>query len=311
MSAPHQGPPVVSVIVPARNAGSDLRDLTACLRRQTLPQERFEVVIGDDGSTDGCADAIATTDGWIRVTPGPPTNSYAARNRAVRASRSPILAFCDADCRPEPDWLERGLAGVHEVDDMVAGAIRFIVPEHRNVWALIDMDGSKDHKLEIRDNNAETANLFCHRELFDRVGGFDDTISEHGDFDFVERCVGAGARLTFAPDAVVWHPVRTRARGVLRAHWIYSQGYAERATRDGQLPEGLKLRNWVPLVQPIRSRIRYGKSLFGPDRRWLGEHGVRPTLGEKLVSLPIMYVVLPYLRGTAQIRGWLLARQQR
>ena len=310
MRLPRNEDPVVSVIVPVRDGGEDVRELIECLERQTLPRRLFEVVIGDDGSTDGCTDRVTTQDGWVRVIKGSPANSYAARNRAVRESRTTVLAFCDADCRPEPAWLERGLNAL-AVTDMVAGYIRFIVPEKRNVWALIDMDGTKDHERQIQDNTAETANLFLRRELFDRVDGFDDTITEHGDFDFVQRCVATGARLVFSGDAVVWHPVRTRASLVLRAHWIYSRGYAERATRDGKLPDGLKLRNWVPLVQPIRARRRYRKSLLGPDTRWLAEHDVHPTLPEKLLSLPIMYVLLPYLRGAAQLSGWLVVRRLR
>jgi glycosyltransferase involved in cell wall biosynthesis len=301
---------LVSVIVPVRNGSDDVRALLACLARQTVDRESFEVIVGDDGSTDAGLDELETGDGHVRVSQGPPLNSYAARNRAVRESHAQVLAFCDADCRPEDDWLERGLAALRETD-VVAGRIRFFPPKRRSVWALIDMDGSKDHELQVRDNNAETANLFLRRELFDRVGGFDDTITEHGDFDFAERCVAAGAELSYASDVVVWHPVRTSGRSVLRAQWIYSRGYAERATRDGKRPDGLKLRNWVPIVQPVRARRRYGKSVLGPDARWLAEHGVRATPGERVASLPIMYLVVPYLRGVAQLRGWWAARRRR
>ena len=301
---------LVSVIVPVRNGGDDVRALLERLERQTIEPGRFEVVIGDDGSSDDGLDGIGSRDGRIRVTHGPPLNSYAARNRAVRESRAPILAFCDADCRPEDDWLARGVSAL-ERTDIAAGRIRFSTPERRNVWALIDMDGSKDHELQVHDNNAETANLFLRRDLFDRVGGFDDTITEHGDFDFVERCVAAGAHLSYVPEAVVWHPVRTTGRSVLRAQWIYSRGYAERATRDGNRPDGLKLRNWVPIVQPVRARRRYGKSVLGPDERWLAQHGVHATAAERAASLPIMYLVVPYLRGVAQLSGWWAVRRRR
>lgn len=296
--------------MPVRNGGADVRELLEHLDRQTIGRDSFEVIVGDDGSTDEGLQGIETDDGRIRVAPGPPLNSYAARNRAVSASRAPVLAFCDADCRPEPDWLERGLEALRETD-VVAGRFRFFPPARRNVWALLDMDGSKDHARQVQEGNAETANLLLRRELFDRVGGFDDTIREHGDFDFAERCVAAGARLTYAPDVVVWHPVRTSSRSVLRAQWIYCRGYAERAARDGKLPEGLKLRNWLPIVQPVRSRLRYGKSVFGPDVRWLAEHGVRPTMGERVLSLPVMYLVVPYVRGAAQVSGWWAARKRR
>lgn len=301
---------LVSVVIPVRNGNRDLRELIPRLEAQTLLRDCFEVVVGDDGSTDGGTEGLATHDGWIRVVHGPPTNSYAARNRASRVARAPVLAFCDADCRPDPDWLQQGLAALDDAD-IVAGRFRFILPERLTVWALIDMDGTKDHERQVANDNAETANLFLRRELFDCVGGFDDTVSEHGDFDFVERCVATGARLNYAPEAVVWHPVRTRARPVLRSLWIYNHGYAERATRDGKLPEALKPRTWVPIVSTFRSRRRFGKSLSGPDKRWLAEHGVYPTLGQRMASLPLLYLALPYLRVAAQWSGWRVGRRLR
>ena len=299
----------VSVIVPVRNGRSHLDRLMPALEAQTLPRDRFEVVIGDDGSSDGSTDDLTSGDGWLRVARGAPRNSYAARNRAVHESRAPVLAFCDADCVPEPEWLERGLKAL-ESTDLAAGRIRFILPRRRTVWTLLDMDGSKDHERQAKHGTAETANLFLRRDLFERMDGFDDSLPEHGDFDFVQRCVAAGARLTYAPEAMVWHPAREQAKPFLRAVWIYCRWYAARESRAGRLPEGLKLRNWVPLVQPIRARRRYGRSL-GPDRMWLAENGVRPTAWQVAAALPLMYLLVPYLRGAAELQGWWDGRRLR
>jgi GT2 family glycosyltransferase len=299
----------VSVITPVRNGRADVVRLLDALSRQTLPRDEFEVVIGDDGSTDGSTDDLATGDGWVRVTAGPPQNSYAARNRAVRESRAPVLAFCDADCVPEPEWLEQGLKAL-ERTDLAAGKIRFIVPEQRSVWTLLDMDGTKNHELQVKNENAETCNLFLLRETYDRVGGFDDSLPEHGDFDFVERCVAAGFRLDYAPEAFVWHPARVAGRKFVRAVWIYNRWYAAREARARRLPEGLKLRSWVPVVQTFRARRRW-RSSIGPDRSWLGANGVEPGFGETILSLPLIYLFVPYLRGVAQLRGWWDGRRLR
>lgn len=300
---------VVSVIVPVRNGGDDVHELVRALAEQTLPRAQFEIVIGDDGSTDGGLEELEDRDLGITIVPGPPQNSYAARNRAVRAARGRILAFCDSDCRPEPDWLEAGIRALDRAD-LAAGRIKFAPPRRRTVWALLDMDSFKDHERQVLQGTAETANLFTRRELIDRVGGFDDSLPEHGDFDFVERCLAEGASLGYAPEAVVWHPTRDGARSFLRAVWIYNRWYAARESRDGRLPEGLKLRSWVPLVQTFRARRRWSRSI-GPDRRWLGLNGVRPRVTETIMALPLMYLVIPYLRGAAQLRGWREGRRLR
>jgi glycosyltransferase involved in cell wall biosynthesis len=294
--------PRVSVITPVRDGAADIAALLACLERQTIPRERFEIVIGDDGSTDGGTTGIETPDGHVRVAVGPPRNSYATRNMAVAASRGEVLAFCDADCRPEPDWLERGLAAL-ATTDIAAGRFRFDVPADRTAWTLIDMDGSKDHEHQVKIGLAETANLFVRRDLFDLLGGLDGSIAEYGDYEFAERAVAAGVRLTFAPDAVVWHPTRDAARPLLSALWKYNRGYAVHAGRAGRVPDAVKLREWVPIVQTLRSRRRYHRSL-GPDRTWLRANGVEPSALETLRALPIMYLVVPYLRCAAQLQGW-------
>ena len=297
------------MIVPVRNGAADIAALLECLARQTLARDLFELVIGDDGSTDGGTDDVATADGHVRVAAGPPSNSYAARNRAVSHSTAPVLAFCDADCRPEPEWLERGLAAL-EHTDIAAGRIRFDVPARRTAWSLVDMDGAKDHEHQVRVGVAETANLFLRRELFDRAGGFEDEIPEYGDYEFVERCITPGADLTYAAEAIVSHPVRTSGRVLVRALWKYNRGYAVHAARAGVTPEGLKIRSLVPFVQTFRARRRWGRSI-GPDRRWLRSNGVEAGIGETLVATAIMYIVLPYLGSAAQLMGWRDGRDQR
>ncbi len=119
-----------------------------------------------------------------------------------------------------------------------------------------------------------------------------------------------GGGFDYAAEAIVWHPTRDRAKSFLRAMWIYNRWYAAREARAGRTPEGLRLRSWVPLVQPIRARRRWGQSV-GPDRRWLGVNGVRPSRRESLVAVPLIYVFLPYYSGVAQARGWFDGRRLR
>ena len=295
--------------MPVRNSAGDLAALLDCLEEQTVPREQFEIVVADDGSTDGGIADVASSDGHIRVVQGPPVNAYAARNRAVAASSGPVLAFCDADCRPEPRWLERGLAALEQAD-VVAGRIKMRIPRDPSVWSLLDAETTKDHARQVAVGNAETANLFLHRALYDQVGPFDAAQPGYGDFEFVLRCVSNGATLAYADDAVVTHPVRVSARAFLRNVWNMNHSYAAFETRSGRLPGGVRLREWIPVLQTVRARRRFGMSIR-LDRRWMGENGYRPRLADDLRALPLTYFFLPYFCSVAQAVGLISEKRRR
>ena len=297
-----------SVIVPVRNGSAFLERLLPALEAQSLERSRFEIIVADDGSTDGVEDLVRESD-LLRLSSGPPRNAFAARNRAARLARAPAIAFCDVDCLPNPTWLEAGLAALDDAD-LVAGAVRFDLPDRRTIWTLLDMDTTKDQETCVRAGNAETANLFVRRDVFERVGGFDPSLPEHGDFDFAKRCVAAGARLVYGAEAIARHPTRNRARPFLRMMWEMNRWYAVRESRAGRKPIALKLREWIPIVYAIRARRRWGRSL-GLDRRWLAENGVRPTAREQLQALPLLYILLPYERCIGQLSGWWQGRRFR
>src|SRR5205085_1106951 len=91
--------PVVSVVVPARDAARTLPATLAALHAQELDQP-FEVVVADAGSTDETA-ALARRAG-ARVADAGPVGPGEARNAGVAQASADLLAFTDADCRPAP-----------------------------------------------------------------------------------------------------------------------------------------------------------------------------------------------------------------
>jgi GT2 family glycosyltransferase len=300
----------VSVVIPVYNAGEDMAHLLAALRRQTLPRDQFEIVIADDGSTDGATDGIATDDGWIRVPAGPPSGSYAARDRAVAGSHAPILAFTDADCRPDAGWLEAALARLEQAD-IVAGLVRFRIPARPTLWSLLDVDTYLDQERQVQVGLAVTANLTLRRELFDAVGGFDveDSFAP-GDLDFVARCVATGARLVFAPEAAVEHPTRDERKAYLTKVWCMNRGYGEFETLQGRRPHGIRAAAWVPIISTFSARRRHRRTAVGLDRHRFAASGVRPRLRDDLRALPMIYLVLPYMASLAQLDGSLRRRAQ-
>ena len=295
--------PIVSVVVPVRDNADGITSLLACLERQTIGRERFEVLIGDDGSSvapPGHGDTV-------RVFSGPPRTSYAARNRAAKEARADLLAFCDSDCLPDPRWLEEGLA-VLEVADVVGGEVVFTPPGQPSVWSLLTMDMFLDQGRSLRLSQGVTANLLVRREHFDRLGGFDESLPSGGDFDFVTRSADAGARVVFAPGAVVRHPTLDRGRNFLRKVWTTNRWAATRRAREGRPPSVAEALAFVPVLGVALARRRALRPASRLHRPRLEASGINAGLRHDLRALPVLYLVVSCTAGLAQIRGWVPGR---
>lgn len=158
------GNPAISVIVPARNAEGTLTATLRGLESQDLRDE-FEVIVVDDDSTDATA-AIAERSPRAILVQGSGDGAGAARNLGVRHARAGLLAFTDSDCVPEPSWLGSQLHAL-QASELVQGAV---VPDPTAQVGPFD----RTVRVTRESGFYETANLAVRRELFDRIGGFQD-----------------------------------------------------------------------------------------------------------------------------------------
>ena len=199
--------PDVSVVIPARDAAATLPKTLAALAAQTFPRDRFEVIVADDGSADATRALAEASPVVDRVVPvGGRGGPGAARNAGAAQARGAILAFTDADCFPEPAWLERAVAAMGEAD-LVQGLVRperDPAPFDRTVW------------VSSPGGLFETANLLVRRDLFAALGGFPAGLRPGGGKEMGEDVLfgwaarRSGARVAFAADAVVLHAVFAR-----------------------------------------------------------------------------------------------------
>ena len=197
-------------------------------------------------------------------------------------------------------WLDQGLRALAGAD-LVGGMIRFRVPDRRTAWTLLDIDLHVDQERAVGNGTALTGNLFVRRDLFDRAGGFDDSLPSHGDYEFVARCVAHGARLGYSPVAMVSHPTHDRATPFLKKIWAAHWSRAVRELRRGKPPPILQSA-FIPVFGMARSRRSVGRSLR-LDRRRLAANGVRARVWDDLRALPILYFVLPYVAGAARLHA--------
>jgi glycosyltransferase involved in cell wall biosynthesis len=218
----------VAVIVPTRNAAATLDRALRALAAQELDRP-YEVVVVDNGSSDRSFEIAAGFGPPVRaVRNSPPSGPGAARNAGVMATDARALAFTDADCFPTRRWLAEGLAALAEAE-LVQGAVRpdpavEAGPFDRTVWVTAET------------GLYETANLLVRRQLFERVGGFEDWLPAGErpigeDLWFGWRARRSGASTAFCESAVVHHAVFPRgAAGYVaeRARLVHFPRIAER-----------------------------------------------------------------------------------
>jgi hypothetical protein len=182
------GAPEVSVVV-ASVRPTRLAFLLEALERQTLDRARYEVVVERDHAERPAGPAVL-------------------RNRGVGVAQAPLLAFTDDDCRPASDWLERLVerAAHADGDFILQGRTEPDPDERQRLYGL-----ARSQSIVGPSPWFEACNILYPRELFERLGGFDERFDGGGeDADLGLRAVAAGARPVYVDEARVWHAVHSR-----------------------------------------------------------------------------------------------------
>lgn len=221
-----ESPPRFSVIICTRNGVSRLPDCLAACRALDYPD--FEIIVVNDGSTDGTA-AWLDSQRDLRIFHLPPSGLSAARNHGAQVATGEILAFTDDDCRPESQWLI-WLADAYSKNPHAAMGGPNIAPkpDSLNLALTTAAPGAPAHVM-LDDLNAEHlpgCHLSVKKSAFEEIGGFDPLFQTAGDdVDFCWRLRDAGFTLGFAPLSFVWHCRRATPWQYLRQQIGY--GHAE------------------------------------------------------------------------------------
>src|SRR4028119_1579502 len=213
--------PKTSVIVPIYNGEADLPELLDCLQAQTYPADRVEYLLVDNASRDRTPTLLKTA---VRsaasqgitlryLQENQIQSSYAAGNKVIRAAEGEILAFTDADCRPQPDWLEALIPPfANSSVGIVAGEIvglpgKTLLERHAHHHNVLSQQHTLKHTF---CPYGQTANLAIRRQVFEQVGLFRPYLNTGGDADMCWRIQrGSNWTLHFAPTAVVRHRHRS------------------------------------------------------------------------------------------------------
>lgn len=222
--------PKVSVVVPIYNGEADLPALINCLRSQTYPVERVEYLLVDNNSRDRTATILETAAQEASVQgitlrhlrENQIQSSYAARNIGIRAAGGEIMAFTDADCRPQPDWLELLIQPfANPAVGIVAGEV-VSLPGKTLLEKYAERSGVLSQKYTLEHPfcpYGQTANLAIRRQAFEQVGLFRPYLTTGGDADICWRIQReSNWQLEFVPTAIIRHRHRATLRE-LRNQW--------------------------------------------------------------------------------------------
>jgi GT2 family glycosyltransferase len=302
--------PAVSVIVPVRHDAAGCRALVEALGHQSLPADRFEILIGSDGPPMPAVAALATPDGRVRVLAGAASTSYAARNRAAAAAEGAALAFCDTDCLPDPDWLAEGLAALAAAD-LAGGQVIYRAPNHPTVWSRLTTDLFLDQERNIQRSRAVTANLFVTRAAVLRIGGFDGSLPSGGDFAFAQAAAAEGLRLVYAPRAIVRHPTMDAPRAFFRKVWRTNRWSAVRRRREGGRVPAAVAFGILPIAGSLLVRRQTLRHPLRLDRGRLEAAGIRTTGWDEAAAMALVHLVVMPAANVARLAGWLDRRLRR
>ena len=225
-------PPFISIILPTYNRLPLLKKAIAALQAQQYPPDCFEVLVVDDGSTDGTAVYLAQQTGirTIRQANGGPA---AARNAGVQAAQADLLAFIDDDCQAAPGWLSALAKSLQDRSiPNLGAACGPILPAPSAHWLHhFYLFSGRIHPQN--DNSGITGFVFsCNMALSRRtlaaVGGFDAAFQHPGgeDLDLSYRLQQAGYKLFLNSEAVVKHRYPLSWQGLTDHFWHHGIGMA-------------------------------------------------------------------------------------
>ncbi len=235
---------VCSIIIPVFNNLELTKQCLTTLAFATTGVD-YEVILVDNGSTDGTASFLQTLQGDVRIIQNDENLGFAkACNQGAKAARGKYLVFLNNDTIPQPNWLGPLVQEVDEHPDVGIVGSKLLYPDgtiqHAGVVFMREglgpyhiyqkMPADSPAVNRRREFKAVTAAcLLIRRDLFEAVGGFDEAfVNGFEDVDLCLKVRRRGAQVVYQPRSVLYHlesqtPGRKTHDGVngrlLRERW--------------------------------------------------------------------------------------------
>jgi len=209
--------PRVTIVIPAFNEEDRIAACVEGLRKIDYPAELTEVVVVDNASTDGTAEAVRRSGARLLFLEEGKVG--AVRNHGVRETDGEVVAFIDADCIALTTWLRGAVKVLQDDSSTVAVGGKYLAPPTctwmEAAWASVPDD-------RVAEVDALAGGSFVvRRTQFEEVGGFDESLNAGEDFELSHRLRELGGRILRVPECGVYHHgwPRTPWEVVRRQYW--------------------------------------------------------------------------------------------
>lgn len=198
---------LLSVVIPTYHRNDLLSKCLDCIapKVQTLPIEKYEVIVTDDGVQATAAQMIQECYPWAKWVAGPGKGPASNRNNGVKYAQGEWLAFTDDDCLPDPQWLQAYAQAI--VDQSPCLVFEGRVYVNRPRYSLAETSPTNESGGYLW-----SCNFAIQRQLFQHLGGFDERFpySAMEDVDLRLRITNCGYQYSFIKAASVCHPWRKK-----------------------------------------------------------------------------------------------------
>ncbi len=260
--------PSASIVVPVLNGAETIGDLLNALRQQTPTPSDLEMIVVDNGSSDGTQEIAGRFP--VTLLEEPKRGPSAARNRGLAEAKGEVVVHLDADTLPTRRWLAEILAPFGDSRTvLVAGrSLSFPpkTPAERYLSRFQLYDAEKNiHRAVLPF--AASMNMAVRRNAACAIGGWCEAMMTSEDVDFCTRLRQQYPRpIVYAPKAVLFHRNRNDDRALQRQAWTYGEGVADTYRRYPQHlswgPAQYYRLGWNLAVRKFRPRyLRLARSL--------------------------------------------------
>lgn len=219
----------VSVVIPAYNAAATIGDMLRALLRQAQSPPTTEIIVVDNASTDETP-AIATSFKAVRLLREERRGPAAARNCGLRAARYDIVVHLDADTLPTRTWLSKLVTPFANPAVFLAAGQTLIYRPASAVERYIAGAGLYETERAITRAPfpfVPSLNMAVRREAALAIGGWAEDLMTAEDVDFSHRILKQfPSAIAYAPEAVLFHRVRSTPQQLANLAQTYGQGVA-------------------------------------------------------------------------------------